>query len=169
MAAKPKKPAPSPKPVGATTVKAYLDALPEDRRKAIQAVRKAINARLPEGYREGIQYGMIGWSVPHSIYPDGYHCDPRQPLPFAGLASQKNHMALYLMCIYGDEEHRRWFEGAWTKTGRKLDMGKGCVRFKRLEDVPLEVVAEAIARVPVAEFVARYEATRPKSARRKAK
>ena len=100
-----------------TTVKAYLDALPPDRRKALQAVRRAVNAGLGKGFKEGVQYGMIGWFVPHSVYPDGYHCDPRQPLPFASLASQKNHMAIYLMCIYGDEKERRWFEAAWKKTG----------------------------------------------------
>jgi len=149
------------------SVKEYLDSLPEDRRKALAKVRAAVNKGLPKGYKEGIQYGMIGWAVPHKLYPAGYHCDPKQPLPFASLASQKNHMALYLMCIYGDEKHRKWFEAAWKKSGKKLDMGKGCVRFRKLEDVPLEVVTEAVSRVPVEEFVAFYEASLPKSARKK--
>ncbi|MCA9272079.1 MAG: DUF1801 domain-containing protein [Phycisphaerales bacterium] len=151
----------------AATVDAYLKSLPEDRRAAIGAIRGVIRKNLPRGYAETMQYGMIGYNVPHSIYPDGYHCDPRQPLPFASLASQKNHMALYLMCIYGMESHRAWFVKAWEATGKKLDMGKGCVRFKRLEDVPLEVVGEAIARVPVKEFVEYYDKSKPASAKKK--
>ena len=122
----------------AKTVEEYLAALPEDRREAVQAVRKVILKNLGKGYEEGMQYGMIGYYVPHSVYPDGYHCDPKQPLPFAGLASQKNHMAIYLMCIYGIEEQERWFREAWARTGKKLDMGKSCVRFKKLEDLPLD-------------------------------
>jgi hypothetical protein len=149
------------------TVKEYLDSLPEDRRKAISKVRAAVNKGLPKGYKEGIQYGMIGWNVPHSLFPQGYHCDPEQPLPFACLANQKNHMSLYLMCIYGDEGHRKWFETAWRKTGRKLDMGKSCVRFRSAEDVPLDLVTEAVARVPVKEFVAHYEQMLAGGAKRK--
>lgn len=141
----------------ATTVDAYLGELPEDRRVAIQAVREVIVSNLGKGYQEGMQYGMIGYFVPHSVYPPGYHCNPKQPLPFASLASQKNHMAIYLFCIYGSEEETERFQKAWLATGMKLDMGKGCVRFKRLEDVPLEVVGEAIRRMPVDKFVARYE------------
>jgi len=156
-------------PAKPTTVKAYLDSLPEDRRKAIRAVRTAVNRALPKGYKEGVQYGMIGWFVPHSLYPDGYHCNPDQPLPFAGLASQKQYMSLYLMCIYGDAKHRAWFEKAWKKTGKKLDMGKSCIRFKKLEDLPLDLIGEAVARVPVDDFVAQYEAVKPKSASRKKK
>ncbi len=141
----------------AATVGEYLAELPDDRRKAIEAVRATILANLPEGYAEGMQYGMIGYFVPHSAYPKGYHCDPRQPLPYASLASQKNHMALYLMAIYGDPDEAAWFREAWTAAGNRLDMGKACVRFRRIEDVPLDVVAQAIARVPAAEFIARYE------------
>jgi len=141
------------------SVKAYLDNLPDDRRKALRKVRAAVNKGLPKGYKEGIQYGMIGWFVPHRVFPAGYHCDPKQPLPFASLASQKNHMALYLMCVYSDGKQRAWFEKAWKKTGKRLDMGKSCVRFKRIEDVPLDVITETIARVPVADYVAHYEKT----------
>ncbi len=151
------------------TVKEYLDSLPEDRRKALRKVRAAVNKGLPTGYKEGMQYGMIGWFVPHSKYPAGYHCDPSQPVPFAGLASQKNHMALYLMCIYGDESHRRWFETQWKKAGKKLDMGKSCVRFKSVDDLALDVITEAIARVPIDAYIAHYEQSIPKSARRKMK
>lgn len=142
----------------ATTVTQYLASLPADRRKAIEAVRKVILKNLPKGYEEGIQYGMIGYFVPHSVYAPGYHCDPKQPLPFAGLASQKNHMAVYLMCVYMDAEQEAWFREAWTKAGKKLDMGKSCVRFKKIEDVPLEVIGQVIKRVPVKKFIENYEA-----------
>jgi hypothetical protein len=138
------------------SVKEYIDSLPEDRKRAISKVRAAVNRGLPKGYEEGIQYGMIGWSVPHSLFPDGYHCDPKQPLPFAGLANQKNYMSLYLMCVYGEQGHRKWFESEWRKTGKKLDMGKSCIRFRSAEDVPLELVTEAVARVPVDAFLAHY-------------
>lgn len=142
----------------AATVAEYLASLPADRRAALQAVREVILANLDKGYQECMQYGMIGYSVPHSIYPAGYHCDPRQPLPFAGLASQKNYMSLYLGSVYGSPQDEAWFRSAWAMTGKKLDMGKVCIRFKRLEDVALDVVGEAIRRTPVATFIARYEA-----------
>ena len=154
-------------PTAPATPKAYLDSLPDVRRKAVRKLRSAINKGLPKGYKEGVQYGMIGWFVPHRAYPDGYHCDPKQPVPFASLASQKNHMALYLMCIYGDEKHRKWFEREWKKTGLKLDMGKSCVRFKKIEDLPLDLITEAVARVPVDAYLAEYEKLIPKSARKK--
>jgi uncharacterized protein DUF1801 len=141
----------------AKTVEEYLQALPGERREAISALRKVILANLPEGYQECMNYGMIGYVVPHSVYPAGYHCDPGQPLPFACLGSQKNHMALYLMNVYGDPATEKWFRTAWKATGKKLDMGKSCVRFKELEDVPLEVVGQVIARTPVKNYVARIE------------
>ena len=149
------------------TPKQYIDSLPEDRRKAIRKVRAAVNKGLGRGYKEGIQYNMLGWFVPHSVFPAGYHCDPKQPLPFAGLASQKNYMSLYLMCVYGDEKHRKWFEQAWKKSGKKLNMGKSCVRFKSVDDIPLDVVTEAIARVPVEDYIAHYENTLAKGGKRK--
>jgi uncharacterized protein YdhG (YjbR/CyaY superfamily) len=141
----------------AQTVKEYLAELPEDHRKAIEAVRKVIRKNLDKGYAEGMQYGMIGYYVPHKLYPPGYHCDPSQPLPFAGLASQKNYMSVYLMCLYGHPEHEEWFRKEWAKTGKKLDMGKGCIRFKKLDDLPLDVIGQAVARVPVDEFIGYYE------------
>lgn len=150
-----------------TTVEAYLKSLPEDRRAAVEAVRKVIRKNLPKGYAEGMQYGMIGYYVPHEVYPAGYHCDPREPLPFAGLASQKNHLSLYLMSIYMDSELQERFVRSWKATGKKLDMGKACIRFKRLEDVPLEVVGEAVRSVPVGSYVERYEANLPAGARKK--
>ena len=143
----------------ATTVEALLAGLPEDRRKALKAVRAVILENLSSGYEEGIQYGMIGYYVPHSVFPPGYHCDPKQPLPFAGLASQKNHMAIYLMCVYGDPKLDAWFQKAWKATGKKLDMGKSCVRFKKLENVPLKVLGQVIKKVPVEKYIKSYEAT----------
>ena len=142
----------------AKTVQQYLASLPEERRATVSAVRDVIRRNLPKGYEEGMQYGMIGWHVPHSIYPAGYHCDPRQPLPFAGLAAQKNYVSLYLHSIYGIDEERRRFAEEWTRSGKKLDMGKACIRFQRLDDVPLKVVGDAVKRVPVAKLVASYEA-----------
>ena len=141
----------------AKTVKEYLAGLPEDRRAAIQAVWQVILKNLDKGYEEGMQYGMIGYYVPHKLYPAGYHCDPKQPLPFACLASQKNHMAVYLMCIYGSREHDDWFRKEWAKTGKKLDMGKSCIRFRKLEDLPLDVIGKASARAPVKEYIGYYE------------
>jgi len=141
----------------AKTVAEYLANLPADRRAAIQAVREVILKNLDDQYAEGMQYGMIGYYVPHAVYPAGYHCDPKQPLPFAGLASQKNHMAVYLMCVYGSAEHEKWFRAEWAKTGKKLDMGKSCIRFKKLDDLPLELIGRAIARVPAKKFIAVFE------------
>ena len=144
----------------ATTVEAYLAELPEDRRTVIEAVRKVILENLDEGYEEGIQYGMIGYYVPHRVYPAGYHCDSRQPLPFAALASQKGYMSVYLMCIYGHESLRSWFEEAWVKAGKKLDMGKSCVRFKKLDDLALDVIGEAIRQVPARKYIEYVESAR---------
>ena len=146
-----------------TTVKAYLDALPEERRKALAKVRAAVNKGLPKGYKEGMQYGMIGWFVPHAVYPDGYHCDPRQAVPFAGLASQKNYMSLYLMGIYGDVDGRNWFEAEADRRGARLDIGKACVRFRKIEDLPLDLVAEAVAKIGVDDFIDSYEQSRSRN------
>ena len=148
----------------ATTVRAYLDALPPDRREALEAVRKVVLKNLDGGYREGMQYGHIGYFIPHERFAHGYHCDPKQPLPFAAIASQKNHMAIYLMGVYcgcvgdgeGETAEARWFRDAWLKTGKKLDMGKACVRFRKLEGVALEVVGEAIRRIPADLYIERY-------------
>ena len=137
----------------------YVAALPDERREAIAAVRAAILEHLPEGYEEGIQYGMLGYYIPLERYPDTYN---GQPLSVAGLASQKNYMSLYLNCVYSDSGEKEWFEERWAETGKKLDMGKSCVRFKKLEDLPLDVVGEAIARVPPKDFIATYERVRGK-------
>jgi hypothetical protein len=142
----------------ATTVAEYLSELPEDRRKVLEAVRQVILNNLDKDYEEGIQYGMIGYYVPHRVFPAGYHCDPRQPLPFAALGSQKNYMSLYLMCVYGASNQTQWFLDSWAKTGKKLDMGKSCVRFKKLDDLALDVIAEAIRRVPARKYIEQCKA-----------
>ena len=144
-------------PSPAKTVAAYLAALPADRREALQAVRKVILANLDKDYEEGMQYGMIGYYVPHRVYPAGYHCDPKQPLGFAGLASQKTSMSLHLMCLYMNPRESAWFQKSWAKTGKKLDMGKACIRFKKADDLALDVIGEAIRRVPAKAYVAVVE------------
>jgi hypothetical protein len=148
----------------AATVAEYLAELPEDRRRAIEAVRKVILENLDSDYEEGMQYGVIGYYVPHRVYPAGYHCDSKQPLPFAGLASQKNYMSLYLMCTYGDTPLAGWFREAWAKTGKKLDAGKACTRFKKVDDLALDVIGEAIRRMPAKKYIAVCEAARSQSA-----
>ena len=157
-----------------TTVTQYLASLEPERRKALQAVRKVVKANLDPKVKEGIQYGMIGYFIPHSVYPDGYHCSPEQPLPFMSIASQKNHMAVYLFCIYGDEAEAARFEKQWARSGKRLDMGKSCVRFKKLEDLCLETIGAAIKRMTAARFIEHYErnvvsatARRKKAARKK--
>jgi uncharacterized protein YdhG (YjbR/CyaY superfamily) len=141
----------------APTVAKYLASLPADRRAAVEQVRAVILKNLGKGYAEGMTYGMIGYFVPHSVYPPGYHCDPRQPLPFAGLASQKQHMSVYLMCIYSDAKREAELRAAFAKAGKKLDMGKACIRFKRVEDLELAAIGKMIRDTPVKEYVARYE------------
>ncbi len=141
----------------ATTVAKYLAELPKDRREAIQAVRKVIRKNLDKDCEEGMQYGMVGYYVPHRVYPAGYHCDPKQPLPYVCLASQKNYMSLYMMACYGEAGEENWFRTEWAKTNKKLDMGKCCIRFRKLDDLALDVIGEAIRRVPVKKFIEYYE------------
>lgn len=150
----------------ASTVKEYLAELPPDRRQIVQTLRKTIKDNLRPGYAEGMAYGMIGFHVPHSVYPPGYHCDPKQPLPFAALASQKNAVSIYLFCLYTDPDSRARFERSWRGAGRRLDMGKSCIRIKKLEDVPLDVLGEEIRRVPVEKFIAHYESQLDPATRR---
>lgn len=136
----------------AKTVGEYLESLPEDRRAAISAVRDVILANLPEGYEETINWGMIAYEVPLEVYPDTYN---GQPLGLAALASQKNHMAVHLTGIYMDEAEREAFEEAYRATGKRFDVGKSCVRFRRLEDLPLDLIGETVAKLPMDEFVSR--------------
>lgn len=140
------------------TVDEYLANLPEERRAALQAVREVFQKNLSEGFVEGIQYGMIGYFVPLSIYPPGYHCTPNTPLPFAGMASQKNHMSIYLMGLYSNADELAKFEAAWRATGLRLDMGKSCIRFRKLEQLPLPVLAATLKRLTLKKFLRHYEA-----------
>ena len=141
----------------APTVDEYLAELPPDRRAAIAAVRKVILDHLPDGHEEAMQYGMIAYVIPLEKYPATYN---RQPLAYAALASQKNYMSLYLMNIYSNKEAEQWFIEQYRDSGKKLNMGKSCVRFKRLEDLPVHVIGSAIARTTVEEFIEGYEASR---------
>jgi hypothetical protein len=150
----------------AKTVKEYLAELPADRRKEIAAVRKVILANLPKGYEECMSFGLIGYVIPLSRYPVTYN---KQPLPIAGLAAQKNYMSVYLMCVYGDEKHRRWFQKSYAESGKKLDMGKSCIHFKKSEDLALDVIGEAIAKVSVEDYIKYYERARHQHEAKKAK
>lgn len=143
----------------ATTVTEYLKELPPERRKEIQAVRKVVKANLPPGYKETMGYGMITYVIPLSRYPDTYN---KQPLSVVALAAQKQHHSLYLMAVYADKQTEQWFTKAFKASGKKLDMGKSCVRFKKAEDLPLDVIGQAVARVPVDDYIAAYEAARAK-------
>ena len=145
----------------AKTVEEYLERLPDDRRAAVSKVRAVVRKNLPKGYAERMQYGMIGYVVPHSVYPPGYHCNPKEPLPFAGLAAQKNYMSLYVMTITQVEGLEAWLRGEFAARGLKLDLGKCCLRFKKLEALPLDVVGELVRRVPVAEYIERYQRSKP--------
>ena len=147
----------------ATTVRQYLAELPADRRSAVEAVRQTILENLPEGYQEVMDWGMISYQVPLDVYPDTYN---DKPLMYAALASQKNHMAVYLSAIYADPRAREEFEAAYKATGKRYDVGKSCVRFKKLDDLPLDVIGDAIAATPVHTFIERYEEGRA-SARQK--
>ena len=138
----------------AATVDDYLAGLPPDRNEAISAVRAVILKHLPLGYEETMQYGMIGYVIPLERYPVTYN---GQPLEYAALASQKHYMALYLMNVYGNREIERWFTNQYQASGKKLDMGKSCVRFKKIEDVPLNVIGQVIKRVPVKKYIEHYE------------
>jgi hypothetical protein len=141
----------------ATTVEDYLAGLPEDRRAAIGTVRDTINAHLPEGYAEQMDWGMISWVVPLETKPDTYN---GKPLCYAALASQKNHMAVYLMGLYTDGPELDRFRQQYAERGLKPDLGKSCLRFKRLEDLPLDILGEAVGAIEVEEFISRYETSR---------
>jgi hypothetical protein len=138
----------------AATVKEYLDGLPEDRRDVVSAVRRTIRENLPPGYREAMQWGMIKYSVPLARFPDTYN---GQPLCYVAVAAQKNHFAVYMSGPYQNPEELSRLKEGFRKAGKKLDMGKSCVRFRKLEDLPLDVIGESVARVPVEQFLARYQ------------
>jgi len=142
----------------AKTPDEYIACLPEDRRLAISALRKVINDNLPKGFKEEMGYGHMGWVVPKETYPPGYHCDPTQPLAFMGIASQKNYIALHSMCLYGDVKQLDWFRAEWPKySKKKLNMGKSCIRFNKLEDIPLELIGKLASQVTPEQWIDIYE------------
>lgn len=144
----------------AVSVSDYLDELPEERKIGFNKLRNVVLENLPKGYEEGMGYGMMGYSVPHSIYPKGYHCDPKMPLPFAGMASQKNFIAFYHMGIYANPDLLSWFTSEFPKhSKKKLDMGKSCIRFKKPEDIPFELIGELMRKLTVQEWIELYETT----------
>lgn len=140
----------------ATTVTEYLASLPAERRAAIEAIRKVILKNLDKDYEECMLWGMIGYTVPHRVWPLGYHCDPKKPLLMGALSSQKNDLTVYLMSVYNDKSERAWFQNAWAKAGKKLRMGGCCIRFRKIEDAALDVIAEAIRRTPAKAYVENY-------------
>ena len=145
--------------IKAKTPDDYVAQLPDDRKEAIQKLRSVILDHLPEGFEETINYGMIGYVVPHSIYPGGYHCDPELPLPFLSIASQKNHIALYHSGIYADENLLDWFVKEYPKhSDRKPDMGKSCIRFKKVGQIPYELIGELAGKMSVEDWIDLYEA-----------
>ena len=137
---------------------AYIDQLPADRKEAITVLRRTILENLPSGFTETMSYGMIGYVVPHSIYPGGYHADPSKPLPFINIASQKNFVAIYHMGLYTDKELLKWFTEEYGKyTNTKLDMGKSCIRFKKAEQIPYKLIGELVAKITPREWIKIYE------------
>ncbi|MDA9128342.1 DUF1801 domain-containing protein [Flavobacteriaceae bacterium] len=137
----------------------YIAQIPDERREAFDALRQTVLKNLPPGFKEVISYGMIGFVVPHEIYPQGYHCSPELPLPFVSIANQKNFIALYHMGIYSDPELLAWFEQEYPKHCKtKLDMGKSCIRFKKPEQIPLELIADLCQKMTPADWIQRYEA-----------
>lgn len=142
----------------AATPEAYLAELPEDRKEAMTELRKIILKNLPKGFKEGMGYGMIGYSVPHDKYPAGYHCDPKLPLPFASIASQKNFIAFYHMGIYAKPDLLKWFVEEYPKhTKQKLDMGKSCIRFKKPDQIPYALIGELMKKMSMQEWIDLYE------------
>lgn len=142
----------------ASNVAQYMAELPTDRQEAMEKLRKAVRKNIPKGFSETMNYGMIGYVVPHKLYPGGYHCDPAQPLPFMNLASQKNHIAVYHMGVYSMPKLNKWFVDAYAKTGMgKLDMGKSCIRFKNPAKIPFDLIGELASKISVDEWIAYYE------------
>lgn len=147
----------------ATTVDQYLAELPTDRQPVMEKLRKLVKKNIPKGFQECMNYGMIGYVVPHKLYPGGYHCTPELPLPFMNIASQKNFIAVYHMGIYSDPKLLKWFTDAYTKLGiGKLDMGKSCIRFKNMSKIPYDLIGELASKMTPQEWIAIYEKHKPK-------
>ena len=144
----------------ANSVTEYLEQIPADRKPIIEKIRAKINDNLPKGFEEGINYKMIGYYVPHSVYPDGYHCDPKLPLPFMNIASQKNSINLYHMGIYANKELLDWFVSEYPKHCKtKLDMGKSCIRFKKMDQIPYDLIGELASKMTSEEWISIYESS----------
>ncbi len=142
----------------ATTIKQYIDELPADRKEPISELRAEVLKNLPKGFKEEMSYGMIGYVVPHSLYPAGYHCNPKLPLPFACIASQKNFIAFYHMGVYADPNLLKWFTTEYPKHSKaKLDMGKSCIRFKKPEHIPYKLIGQLIKKISVKDWINTYE------------
>lgn len=142
----------------ATTPNEYFQSLPDDRKSAMNELRKQIKKNLPKGFKETMGYGMVGYAVPHSKYPNGYHCDPKLPLPFLGMASQKNFIAIYHMGLYADKKLLKWFMEEFPKhSSKKLDMGKSCIRFKKPDDIPFKFIGELASKMTPDEWIKIYE------------
>lgn len=142
----------------ATSPEQYIAELPEERKQAISKLRAIILKNLPTGFEEQMSYGMLGYVVPHSIYPDGYHCNPKLPLPFLNLASQKNFIAIYHSGVYADPELLQWFRTAYSKDNTaKLDMGKSCIRFKKMEAIPFALIGELVSKMTPQDWIKVYE------------
>lgn len=146
--------------MGSKTIspKDYIDNLPEDRKKVVSEMRRLVLRNLPNGFTETISYGMLGYVVPHTLYPGGYHFDPQEPLPFMCIASQKNYVALYHMGVYGDKKLLEWFTSEYAKQSKtKLDMGKSCIRFKKLDQIPYNLIGELASKITPNEWIAIHE------------
>lgn len=142
----------------AKTPSEYIASLPDERKRVIKELRKVIKKNLPAGFSEVMSYGMLGYVVPHSLYPAGYHCDPKQPLPFLCIASQKNYVAVYHMGLYGDKALLKWFTGEYKRQSKsKLDMGKSCIRFKKVDDIPHRLLGELAGKITPKQWIATYE------------
>lgn len=140
------------------TIERYLESLPEERRLIIEQLRQIIKDNIPEGYEEVLSYNMLGYVVPHSLYPDGYHCDPKLPLPFINLASQKNYISFYHLGIYADDDLLDWFTEKYKEACKyKLDMGKSCIRFKRMNDIPFDLIGQLVSKISVDDWTNLYE------------
>jgi hypothetical protein len=148
----------------ASNVEEYLNQLPEDRKIAMNKLREIMLSNIPKGFNEEMSYGMLGYVIPHTIYPDGYHCNKELPLPFITIASQKNFIALYHMGIYSSPDLLKWFTDEYPKhTNLKLDMGKSCIRFKKVDQIPFDLISELVQKMSVAEWIAIYESLIKKS------
>lgn len=136
----------------------YISKCPEDRQAAISQLRAVINANIPHGFKEEMSYGMIGWVVPHEVYPPGYHCDTSLPLPFLSIASQKNFIGFYHMGIYADQDLLNWFTEEYKKTiPTKMDMGKSCLRLKKMDQIPFELLGELVSKMSAQDWITKYE------------